>query len=513
MKARAHLSWIILLFSLAARADGGSRLYNILDFGAVADSMTVNTLQIQNAIDECSRSGGGIVLVPEGKFVSGTILIKDNVRLKLESGAVLLGSTHIEDYQMIDPFLTGNAAPLGYCFVGAVEARNIAISGKGTIDGRGAEVRKSGGQGRRPLLMRIVRCEGVEVSGVHLTNSTAWTTHFFASRNIVIDGISIYCRGLSNNDGIGIDCSQDVRFTNCDIDTGDDGLVFKTTWSKMACKNIDVKNLRITSNHAGIKTGTESMAPFENIRITDVYIYNTNNGGIKLNSVDGAVMRNIEISNIVMDNVRTPMLIRLGSRLNVFRKDQDTRQETGSIENVVIRNVKAKAAAVAQLKPPSGILITGVPGHPVRNLVLENIEIDLAGGGTLTDARHEVPEAISEYPEIRTFGPTIPAHGIWARHIDGLILKNIKLNLDNPDLRPAVIIQDGRNAEIRKSVFPVFQGAESVIRLEEVSGAVISRNAARGKAEAFVQVEGLPGDRIKLSGNRISGIGQVIIQK
>ena len=508
-----RIVFVFLLCSPEVRADGGDRIYNILDFGAVADSMTVNTVSIQNAIDDCSRNGGGIVLVPEGKFVSGTILIKDNVNLKLNRGAVLLGSIDIEDYQMIDSFLTGNAAPLGYCFVGALEAKNIAITGSGTIDGRGVEVRKSGGQGRRPLLMRIVRCEGVEVSGVHLTNSTAWTTHFFASRNIVIDSISIYCRGLSNNDGIGIDCSQDVKITNCDIDTGDDGLVFKTTWSKMACKNIEVKNLRITSNHAGIKTGTESMAPFENIRISDVYIYNTNNGGIKLNSVDGARMSNIEISNIVMDNVRTPMLIRLGSRLNVFRKDQDTRQETGSIENVVIRNVRAKAAAEAQLKPPTGILITGVPGHPVRNLVLENIEIDLAGGGTAEHSRHEVPEAVSEYPEIRTFGPTIPAYGIWARHIDGLVLKNIRLNLENPDLRPAVIIQDGRNALIRDSVFPVFPDAESVIRLEEVSGTVISRNSARGNAEAFVRVEGLPGDGIKLSGNRIRGIEQVIIQK
>jgi hypothetical protein len=94
-----------------------------------------------------------------------------------------------------------------------------------------------------------------------------------------------------------------------------------------------------------------------------------------------------------------------------------------------------------------------------------------------------------------------------------LILNNIKLTLGSPDLRPAVIIQDGKNAEIRKSVFPVFESAGSVIRLEEVSGAVISRNTARGKAEAFVLVEGLPGDRVKLSGNRINGIGQAILKK
>jgi polygalacturonase len=108
--------------------------------------------------------------------------------------------------------------------------------------------------------------------------------------------------------------------------------------------------------------GTESMAPFEDIKISNCHIYDTKNGGIKLLTVDGAHLRNIEISDITMSEVRTPMLFRLGSRLNVFRKDQDTKQPTGSFENVVIRNVKAQAADSAQLKPPSGILITGVPG-------------------------------------------------------------------------------------------------------------------------------------------------------
>jgi polygalacturonase len=481
-------------------------LYNITDFGAVADSITVNTISIQSTIDKCSAEGGGIVVIPAGNFVSGTILIKNNVTLQLEKGAVLLGSTNIADYQLVDPFLSGNNAPMGYCFVGAVDAKNIGITGKGTIDGRGKQVLESGGRGRRPFLLRVVRCDGVLVKGVHLQNSTAWTSHYFASRNIVIDSISIYSRELGNNDGINIDCSQEVKISNCQTDTGDDGLCFKTTWSKMACKNIEVKNMRITSNHAGIKFGTESMAPFENIKISDIYIYDTNNGGIKINSVDGAQIRNIEITDVVMDNVRTPMLFRLGSRLNVFRKDQDSKQETGTIENVTIRNVKAKAAAEAQLKPPSGILITGVPGHNIKNLVLENIEIDLAGGGTLENGRHEVPEAVDAYPEIRTFGPTIPAYGIWARHIDGLKLKNIRFNLASADLRPAFIVQDGKNIDFTNSILPVFSGAESVIRFENVAGAKVTEIDAKGDAAVFVRVEGTDSRNIEAVNNQIQGI-------
>ncbi len=133
--------------------------------------------------------------------------------------------------------------------------------------------------------------------------------------------------------------------------------------------------------------GTESMAPFENISISGCYIYDTNNGGIKLLTVDGAHLRNVQISDIKMVNVRTPMLIRLGSRLSVFRKGKDSQQTTGTLENVVIKNVKAQAAAKAQLTPPSGIFITGVPEHYITNLTLENISINLAGGGTVENAQ------------------------------------------------------------------------------------------------------------------------------
>jgi hypothetical protein len=248
--------------------------------------------------------------------------------------------------------------------------------------------------------------------------------------------------------------------------------------------------------------GTESMANFEDIKISDCYIYDTKNGGIKLLTVDGAHLRNIEISDITMVNVRTPMLFRLGSRLSVFRKDVDTQQATGTFENVIVKNVKAKAADSAQLKPPSGILITGVPGHYITNLILENIEIDLLGTGTTENARHEVPEAIDKYPEVKTFGPIIPAYGVWARHVEGLKLKNITFRLKNNDLRPAIICEDGKNIEITQCHIPETNGAQSVIRLENVNGAVISNNEVKGKANAFVLEEG-NGKGVKMANNKI----------
>jgi len=124
--------------------------------------------------------------------------------------------------------------------------------------------------------------------------------------------VKIVSRGVPHNDGIDIDGCQDVRIKDGDINSGDDAICFKTTSSKMACSNIVVTGMKLKSSQGAIKMGTESMAAFENIKISDCYIYETNNGGIKLLTVDGAHLRNIEISNITMVEVKTPVLIRLG---------------------------------------------------------------------------------------------------------------------------------------------------------------------------------------------------------
>jgi polygalacturonase len=482
---------------------------NITKYGAKADSTTLNSEAIQKAIDECNRTGGGKVIVPAGKFLTGTIVLKDNVTLHLDKGAVILGSTNVEDYKNMDPFADGLGVDVGWALLVAVDAKNIGIEGEGRIDGQGSKLKaqqiltdtRPEGQrwGRRPFLVRIVRCDGVIVKGVTLNYAAAWTSHYFQSKNIRIENVKIVSVGVAHNDGIDMDGSQNVVIKDCDIVSGDDALCFKTTSSTMACKNIVVSGLRLKSNQGAIKMGTESMASFENIKISDCYIYNTTNGGIKLLTVDGAHLRNVEISNIVMDNVKTPMLFRLGSRLSVFRKGKDTKQETGTFENVVVRNVKAKAADSAQLKPASGILITGVPGHYITNLTLENIEIELAGGGTAENARQAVPEAIDQYPEVKTFGPRVPAYGIWARHVKGLRLNNVKFTLKNNDVRPAFICEDGKDIQLNNWKFAETNGAQAIVRLENVDGANISNVEAKGTADAFVRVEGGNGNSVKVS--------------
>lgn len=219
-------------------------------------------------------------------------------------------------------------------------------------------------------------------------------------------------------------------------------------------------------------------------------------------TVDGAHLRNVEVSDIEMVDVKTPILVRLGSRLSVFRKGQDVQQQTGSLENVVIKNIKAKASDSAQLKPPSGILITGVPGHYITDLRLENIEIDLLGGGSLENSGVDVPEAVDKYPEVKTFGPTIPAYGVWARHVKGLKLNNIIFRLKTNDLRPAFICEDGKDIEINDCKIPETNGGESIIRLVNIEGAEIKSVETKANADAFIRVEGSKSKSIRLDRNK-----------
>jgi len=514
---KTGLGFILLVGTFWANAARATDI-DVTQYGAVADGKTLNTTAIQKAIDDCHQKGGGKVIFPAGTFLSGTIVLKDQVTLHLNKDARLLGSTDINDYQNIDPFTEGLGIDVGWALLVAVDAHHIGLEGEGAIDGQGAKLKEqqivtdtrpeSQRWGRRPFLLRIVRCEDVSIQGITLNYAAAWTSHYFQSKHIHIEKVKIVSHGVAHNDGIDIDGCQDVHIKDCDIESGDDALCFKTTSSQMACRDIVVSGMRLKSSQGAIKMGTESMAPFENITISDCYIYDTNNGGIKLLTVDGAHLRNVQISNINMVNVKTPMLIRLGSRLSVFRKGKDTQQPTGTLDNVVIKNVKAQAAANAQLMPPSGILITGVPDHYITNLTLENIDINLAGGGTPENARQQVPEAVDKYPEVKTFGPLVPAYGIWARHVKGLKLINITLHLDSNDRRPAFVCEDGKDLQLTGWKIPETSGAQSVIRLEHVEKALISKIDVKGAADTLVKVEGNDSKDIQVVKSNTPGINK-----
>ena len=430
---------MITLAGFAASASAAD--FDIVHYGAIGDGATVNTAAIQKAIDACHAGGGGKVRFPAGKFVTGTIQLKDNVTLQLAAETVVLGSANPTDYRNVDEFMAGDGIPLGHALIVADGVKNVGIEGAGLIDGQGKAVKEAQKDKWtvRPMLIRWLRCKGVTMRNVRLTHPGAWTLNFFQSQDIVVEGLNIRTRdtGLRNNDGIDLDSCQNARISNCDIDSGDDAFCLKST-SPIPTRDIVATNLKLSTKCNAIKLGTESLGGFENIQVKVVEIYNVGMAGIALYTVDGGPLTNVMIENVKMNNVNAAISVRLGARLKTFRP-QDEKKPTGVLRDVVLRGINAAGAGAI------GILINGIPGHCVENLTLEGIDITVRGGGKAEDAKITVPENEAAYPEWRTFGTRFPAYGIFVRHARGLILQNVRVRTAEPDARQEKVFIDVEN--------------------------------------------------------------------
>ncbi|MGA2440370.1 MAG: glycosyl hydrolase family 28 protein [Tepidisphaeraceae bacterium] len=433
------LTAIIIFFAALPVKAVADKELDATTVGVVGDGATLNTASIQKAIDNCAAAGGGTIRFPTGRYLTGTIQIKSNVTLRLEDRAVLLGSTDAADYRNLDPFIDGSGNPMGHALIVAVAADHVGIEGRGTVDGEGAKLAaRQKPYVMRPFLLRWVRCSNVTVRDVHLTNPGAWTLNFFQSKGVVIEDVTIRSRDqkLRNNDGINIDCSENVRVQNCDVISGDDALVIKSTSATRPSRDIVASDCKLSSRTNAIKLGTESIGGFDDISVLDCQVSNTAMAGIALYEVDGGDLHHVTISGVSMDDVEVPISIRLGSRLKSFRKGEESKASIGKLRDVNIKNVTAKNIGMI------GMLINGVPDHPVEALRLENIQLELPGGGTAAAAKVQLLEKEPTYPEFDMFGKTMPSYGIYARHVRRMKLQNVQISLLKPDARPATVFID-----------------------------------------------------------------------
>jgi polygalacturonase len=463
--------WVILFFFLLSCS---STDFNITKYGAIADAETVNTKAIQEAIDEASEKGGGRVIVPSGQFVSGALFLKSNVELHLEKGARLLGSTNRLDYG------ENEANALIY----ANDQQNISVTGQGIIDGQGAEVVKnlyvhlrSGRlsddqfnvkrprEHSRPELMAFFQCTTVSVTGVTLKNSAAWVLTFRHSEKIKVDSLTIESSVYWNNDGIDVVNSKDVHIMNCKIDCADDAICLKSEGPiKGICENVTVENCTLRSSASGFKLGTGSHGGFRNITVRNLTIYDTYRSAVAIESVDGGFLENIDIRDIKAYQTGNAIFVRLGHR--------NKNGEVGSLKNVYIGNLYAEIPAGKpdigyplegpRQKYPHNVFpssITGIPGHNVENVTLENIEIVYEGGGNKETAYFdwkkldEVPENEAGYPEFSMFGE-LPVWGLYVRHVDGLKMNHVKISKKGSDYRPAMGFNDVQNLSISNLEIP-----------------------------------------------------------
>jgi len=474
--------------------------FDVHDYGAVGDGTTLDTKAIQAAVDDCMQAGGGKVYVHNGTFLSGTIYLKSNVTLYLESGAVLLGSTDLEDYPATVPAFrsyTDNYTEKSLIY--AEKAENVSIMGRGVIDGQGASFK--GEYKVRPYILRMIECSDVTVKDITYRNSPMWVQHYLACDDVTIDGISVHSKVNSNNDGINIDSCSKVRISDCEINSGDDAIVLKST-SDRVCNNVTVTNCVLSTNCNALKLGTESNGGFENITIDNCTVYDTRLAGIALELVDGGTFDRVTVSNINMKNVGGAIFVRLGNRARPFKKDMQ-KPGMGSMRNIIVSNVQAVGADM------TGCSITGLPGFAVENVTVENVRIRFRGGGSRSHATREIPEVPEAYPEYKMFG-ILPAYGFYVRHAKNVRFNHIDLGFEEADERPAFVCDDVTDLDILDLDAEGTPSAHALIWLKQVDGAFIHGCRPRATVTTFVRVDGDSSNDITLMNNDVSRVARVL---
>ena len=485
----AVLSAVILSLSV-----GLSHAADVQALGAKPDGKTLCTAAIQKAIDDTAAAGGGTVTLPPGTWLSGTLRLKSHVRLHLEAGATLLGSTDLKDYPEIVPAVrsyTDNY--VNRSLIAGEDLDDVALTGRGTIDGNGAAY--PGKQYlNRPFVIRLVNCRDVLVEGLRLRASPMWMQEYLACDRVRIRGLTVFNHSpnVYNNDGLDIDGCRDVTVSDCVIDSDDDGICLKSTLDR-PCENVTVTNCVISSHCNAFKTGTESTGGFKNIVFSNSAIFSPRysknvcgtlrgHAGIALESVDGGVLDGVAVSNVTIEGVNVPIFLRLGNRARPFKKGAP-KPGPSTLRNVSISHIVARGMGGI------GCAIAGLPGNRIENVSLTDIQLAFEGGGKAEDASRAIEERPEAYPESRMFGD-LPAYGFYVRHAKGVKFSNVRVVTDKPDSRHAVVFDDAADVVLDGLDAAWSPGAAALLRMTGVDGALVRGCRPQAAGGTFLKAEG-----------------------
>jgi polygalacturonase len=494
-----------------------SQTFDILKYGAIGDGKTLNTEAVQKAVDACFQNGGGKVVVPTGVFIIGTVILKSNVHLYLEAGAVLRGSPDLNDYA---PY---NQVHYGMLY--AVNSENINISGFGNIDGNGdhffdltkakkiiwtgtnytrqkENYRKvaDGGIGdgpivpnNRPYQMFIFsNCKRVTINDIFITEAPFWTMLFADCDGVKVDGIRLWTNMLAPNaDGIDIASCNNVIITNCDIRSGDDAIAIVGydhhyeipgfNGLRHASDNIMVTNCNLQSYSSAVRIGSLDQNSVHNISISNCNITNSTRGiGIFLR--DEGSLENITISNLVIETVlRTGDWWGNGEPIHISAIRGKENVKLGKIKNVKFDNITCKGE--------NGIIVFGTDESIIENVSFENITFELVdsklndvAGGNI-DLRNCIDE------KYQLFQSDIPA--FFAQKINGLTIENFQLEWTGtrmPYFTHGIEINNFKDLKIKnfkgtasplnKQAYPIFLTDGTNANVDMKTG-VVKKNVAK----------------------------------
>ncbi len=437
--------------------------YNIRRYGAVGDGKHLDHIAINNAISACAKAGGGTVYIPAGNYLCGSVHLKSNIHLYIDAGAVILGApAEKHAYDTAEVFAYTQYQDGGHTFfhnslIWGENLSNVSITGSGIINGGGLTSKDkehngdpSGGAietGDKAIALK--NCRNVLIRDITIFHGGHFAILATGCDLATFDNLTID----TNRDGIDIDCCTNTLVSNCRVNSpNDDAICPKSSYAlnkKVVTENLVITNCEVSGFEEGtlldgrripakvgwssgrIKFGTESNGGFKNCVVSNCVFRSCN--GLALEEVDGGIMENIIVSNITMQDTRHyPVYITLGKR----NRGPMATTGMGTVKNIFISHIIATGA-----DSMSGIQITGTPGYDVENVQLQNIYISYKGGGTKQLAAKDFPELGKGYPEPYLLGPN-PAYGLFARHVKGLKISDIKFEYEQPEFRPAFLLND-----------------------------------------------------------------------
>lgn len=463
--------------------------YNILDYGAKKDSSFLSSEAINQAITDCSANGGGRVVIPAGKYKSGTILMKDHVELYFEPGSYLCASVDPKDIcrQPRPEYRSEKEQGGWYALIYAEKANDIAISGYGIIDGRGAQHKSRpeclwGDQDGRPRNILFISCSNVNISGITMINAGIWNQHYLNCEDVYVNNVKVINHSNSNNDGINIDGCRRFFLTNSNIDSDDDGIVLKST-GLSPCKDVVIDNCIVSSHANGIKLGTESTGGFRNVVVSNCIVKPSRittrifpttllKGitGISLEIVDGGVMDGISVNNIIVEGTECPLYIRLGSRGRKHTKDSPE-PPMGQMRNIQISNILAYGTGNFCSS------ITGVPEGKIENVYLDNIRFFNRGGLKNGEYLPDIQSVIEDekgYPQPTVWG-NLPSSALFIRHVENIHVTNAVFGSDEPDPRIPIVANDVDYLQLSKVYFD-FDTDKKDVLMKDVKQYSIDKN-------------------------------------
>jgi len=444
--------WTIFLVLVLSSPVPAQPIYNIVGYGAVGDGATLNTAAIQRAVDSCSAHGGGRIIVPAGRFVTGSVRLYSNMELCIEAGATLIGSPDNKDYLRQKDFgFSGPGAGSRTGLLFAHDAENISITGHGVIDGRGdlfvypdslqrgtdfapKYTRQGSGYGdpkfgsadgpvlwkgdyeSRPGVMLIFDgCKHIRVEDIGLHESPNWTIAFQSCEDVKVRGISIdNDMSIPNSDGIDLYDSKSAALSDCVINSGDDAIAL------ISSSNIAVTNCILHSRSSGIRIGynvfnhrNSGGLLFDNIRI-----YDSNRGIGIFQRMDGDMSDMVFSNMIIQTRLHTGEWWGHGEPIHISAVPGLGSKTVGKIRNVRFSHIVATAQ--------TGIVLYGSPGSILKDITLEDIDLRIERGPLSDSYGGNIDLRPANDLSLAIFRHVIPA--VFATGVDGLDIRNFRVS-------------------------------------------------------------------------------------